>query len=80
MSKLFNRWHNPVPQVPEMDVNTTLGSPEWYAETAEFWRQMVEFWRQQEQFRNKHAKIQRDIRWLWAVLLVTAAILLVVNR
>jgi hypothetical protein len=82
MSKLFNMWHNPTPQVPELEHKAPPGSPEWYAETAKFWHQMAEFWRQQEQFRNKQVRIQKQIMWLWAVLvgLLPVATLLVVNR
>jgi hypothetical protein len=29
--KLFNRWHNPAPEAPEMDNTAPLGSPEWHA-------------------------------------------------
>jgi hypothetical protein len=82
MNKLFSRWHNPVPQVPEMDNTAPLGSPEWHAASAEFWHRMAQFWRDQERFWDKHAKIQRDIMWLWAVvavLLVTAAVLSAVS-
>jgi hypothetical protein len=70
--KLFSRWHNPA---PELDHKAPLGSPEWFAETTEFWRQQHQFW-------DKHARIQRDTMWLWAVvaaLLVAVAVMSAVS-
>jgi hypothetical protein len=80
--KLFSRWHNPVPEAPEMDDTAPPGSPEWYAASAEFWGQMAQFWRDQEQFWDRYAKIQKDAMWLWAVvmlLLVAVAVMSAVS-